>query len=361
MKILYLIYDHTLNPWLGGGGAVRAHELNRRLVSMGHSVTVLSGRYPGAVDGSVDGVEYIFRGLSSLGYVMSTFSYAAAASAYVKDNSKNFDLVIEDFAPWNPAFCCWLSSVPVALHVNHREGTGILKRYGPLGLPFYLTDMHYHKMFKNVFVASEGTQKRLARPDAAVVPNGLGKDTIKAGAEAAGEPEQGYVLYMGRLEIANKGLDTLIKAAPMIDAKVIIAGRGRDEARLRNMARGLNVEFAGFVPEEQKASLMAGASVLVLPSRFEGWGIVVLEAAASGRPVVASDIDELSYVADSGIGLTFKTAKADDLAHKVKQLLSDNSARAGMGSRALAFAASHDWDDMAALYAKYIKSLVGVD
>jgi glycogen(starch) synthase len=103
LKILHLIYDHMNNPWVGGGGAVRAYELSKRLAQRGHSITVISGRYPGAKDYDEGGLCYKFVG-SDGNYVLSTFSYALQAARYVRRHGGDFDVVVEEYAPWNPVF-----------------------------------------------------------------------------------------------------------------------------------------------------------------------------------------------------------------------------------------------------------------
>ncbi|MGD0283392.1 MAG: glycosyltransferase family 1 protein, partial [Dissulfurispiraceae bacterium] len=69
MNILHLIYDHSGNPWVGGGGAVRAYELYKRL-SIRHNVTIVCGRYPGAQDYSEGNLKIRFVGSSKNNYVL---------------------------------------------------------------------------------------------------------------------------------------------------------------------------------------------------------------------------------------------------------------------------------------------------
>jgi glycosyltransferase involved in cell wall biosynthesis len=87
-------------------------------------------------------------------------------------------------------------------------------------------------------------------------------------------------------------------------ARLVIAGKGPEEEKLRTFARdkGLsNVEFRGFVPAEAKTDLWAGARFLVAPSIWEEpFGLVVLEAWAHGRPVLASDRGSFPEMIDAG-------------------------------------------------------------
>jgi glycosyltransferase involved in cell wall biosynthesis len=355
MRILHLVYDHPQNPWVGGGGAVRVYEISRRLAGKGHEVTILSGNFPGAENHEEGRLRYIFIG-SRKNYLLSTVTFALKAAGYVKKHSGGFDLVVEDFAPWNPVFSRLLTKRPTVLHINHKEGWGILRRWPVIGLPFFLVEKYYPRLYGNMTALSEGTKRKVGRKGIVVVPAGINSEII-----TEEETEEGdFILYVGRLSIKNKGLDTLLKAMERLKgARLLITGRGRDEVRLKEMARGLNVEFAGFVDEEKKMELLRRAKLFVLPSRFEGWGIVVLEAGAAGTASVVSDLEELSFAIDGGYALPFKKGDADDLTSKISQLLENTKLRLEMGKKALQSVRGFTWDRIADDYEKYIEAVIG--
>lgn len=357
MKILHLIYDHMQNPWVGGGGAVRAHEICRRLASAGHDVTVLSGRYPGAKGYRDGNLSCEFVG-SSAGYVLSTFSYAFRAAEFVRKEGSRFDVIVEDFAPWNPVFSILFTSRPVVLHVNHREGRGILKRLWIFGLPFYMVERWYPRLFKRITALSEETKRKIDIPRAFILPAGIDSGIIfENAAERIDEKDNAFILYVGRLHIRNKGLDVLLSSMQGIDRRLVLAGKGKDEKRLKSMAERQGpdgIEFLGFVTEEEKTSLLKEDCILVLPSRFEGWGIVVLEAAACGKPVVVSDIPELRYAVDAGFGISFRIGDAKDLAEKLQILLNNRSMRRDMGEKGIDYAKRFTWDRIAKEYERYL-------
>lgn len=105
------------------------------------------------------------------------------------------------------------------------------------------------------------------------------------------------VVYAGRL-VREKRVDMLIEAFALLlkerpAARLFIAGEGPDNARLRQQVMNLhlnNVHFLGLLSKSEVQRLLAGADLLVLPSRFEGFPMVALEALACGVPVVASDV-----------------------------------------------------------------------
>lgn len=128
----------------------------------------------------------------------------------------------------------------------------------------------------------------------AVIPNGV---DLPSASEKVPPGTERTVLYLGRLH-QIKGLDTLIRSWRNVSAKhagarLLIVGPGSNEytAELRALARGQgspSIEFRGPAYGEEKGRLYRGATVFVLPSRSENFGMAVAEALAHGLPVVAS-------------------------------------------------------------------------
>jgi glycosyltransferase involved in cell wall biosynthesis len=357
MKILHLIYDHIHNPWVAGGGAVRVHEIYRRLAADRHEITLVCGRYPGASDYKEGNLSYRFVGTGKNNYVLSTFCYAVRSYGFLKDHHHEFDVIVEDFAPYNPVFS-FIRKKDALIQVHHREGLNLIKRYFFFGVLFVLVEKYYPKFFRNVICVSEASRDKFGIIEASVIPNGI--DEVSE----AISPERDYISFVGRLHMHNKGLDTLIAALKKSDVKLGIAGRGSDEGKLASRVRDnkleKQVEFKGFLTDENKKKFISSSMFMVLPSRYEGQGIVVLEAAACGKPVIVSDIPELQYVADAGFGLSFRTGDAGDLAEKINFLIKDPHIRQEMGKKAREYARNFTWDRIAKEYEKYILSKTGI-
>lgn len=116
------------------------------------------------------------------------------------------------------------------------------------------------------------------------------------------EPED-YFFYAGRLS-EEKGVETLIRAASIIgDVKIKIAGRGPEMERLHRLACDVpGVEFLGFRTKEEVGELYRGAIGVLLPSRVhENFPLMVLEAMASGKPVIASDVGGVSEIVEDRV------------------------------------------------------------
>ena len=133
----------------------------------------------------------------------------------------------------------------------------------------------------------------------------------------------------------EKGIDVLLDAFSRITsagARLRIVGDGPDRTALEK--RGvLNVEWAGQQPWEQAVALMKGMDIVVVPSRFEGFGLTAAEAMATGKPVIASDVDGLrEVVGDAGVLVPAGDAAA--LAAALGRLLANAQERALLGRKA---------------------------
>lgn len=352
MRIFHYIYDHTGNPWVAGGGAVRAYELNRRLART-HDVTIISGRYPGAKDyRTPEGLSYHFAGAGANSYPLSTFCYAAGAWRHLRENQKRDrpDIVVEDFAPYNPIFSYRVRPDAV-IQVHQREGILHLKKkkFLLLGAVFYLIEKYYPKRFRNRVVISELARKTFCLDDATVIPNGF--DPALTGAEPS---DGGFILFLGRFNIREKGLNTLAKAMEKAKTKktlrLVLAGGGKEDAGVRRLFAFRDAEFPGYVSGASKTKLLSSCSFLVLPSRIEGQPLALLEAAACGKPAVTSDIPALEFAARAGFALRFKKGDPASLAEKIETLMADKALRQDMGRKAREFAADYNWDAIAARY-----------
>ena len=141
------------------------------------------------------------------------------------------------------------------------------------------------------------------------------------------EPETPpHVLYAGRLS-PEKGVLELLEAAP--DLPLVVAGDGPLRDRVP--------QAVGMVPHDELRMLYAAASVVAVPSRREGFGVVCAEAMAHGRPVVASAVGGLlDLVADGETGILVPPRDAHALREALLRLLDDGELRRRMGEAARA-------------------------
>jgi len=167
-----------------------------------------------------------------------------------------------------------------------------------------------------------------------------------------------YVLYLGGFDVRKNvatALSTYRWAGPAIgeECPLVIAGRlpERDTSFApdpRRLAREQEVDerfvrFVGFVDEADKPALYRGAVALIFPSRYEGFGLPVLEALACGTPVVGSDVSSIPEVVGSA-GVLLPPDDAEGMAGALIQLATDDTCRAELSRRALAQAARFSWE-----------------
>lgn len=350
LSVLHLGFEDPAAPG-AGGGSLRTHEINRRLVAAGHRVTVLTTRFPGCIDRVSDGVRYVHIGFGA-GRTRLTrlFGYLLGLPCAVRGSAA--DLVVEDFfAPISTiAAPLWTGrpTIGVVQWLNAREKARQYK------LPVHLVERFGVRHHRRLIAVSEGIADRLRvmNPRAAVEVIGNGVDPAAFGTT----PQLGDdVVFIGRLETAQKGLDLLLTAwaaaSLQIACQLVIAGTGPDERRLRDQAAELGitdrVRFIGWVSGAAKYQLLAAARLAVMPSRFETFGVVAIEALATGTPVVAFDIPCLREVIPTGCGLRIAPFDVTAYAQAITELYHNPAAVTAAAPHARAFAAGYDWDIVA--------------
>lgn len=187
-----------------------------------------------------------------------------------------------------------------------------------------------------------------------VIHNGVDRSAF---ATAAPHPHpRPYLLGMGSL-VRHKGFDLLVRAfAGLADTGVdlVIAGEGPEREPLRRLAAeaGLadRVHFLGNVMGDRKVSLYRSAAAFVCPSRREPFANVILEAFASGLPVVATDVGGNRELLADGAGILCRPEDPASLAAGVARVLHEPALAEALRRRAAEAASSHDWRRVAGHY-----------
>jgi len=198
-----------------------------------------------------------------------------------------------------------------------------------------------------------------------MIPNGIDLDawqTSEAESAAARArlgvtPSAPMIVYTGRLA-HEKGVGTLVGAMPAVldglsDTRLIIAGRGPLESTVREQVSALgldaSVTLAGFLPEHELRALVATANCAVVPSLYEPFGLVALEAGALGTPVVASAVGGLAeIITDDVTGLLVAPGDPAPLAAAVLRVLRDPELATRLAHAARSSVAAHySWPQLA--------------
>lgn len=194
------------------------------------------------------------------------------------------------------------------------------------------------------------------------IPNGVSpmfRPAAAAGFNALAERwalRRPYVLYVGTLDHPGKNAATLLKAFAHVrdrlphGTQLVLAGKpGKGFDNLRAIAKRLdlhedasNVHWLGFVPDELLPALYAAASAFVFPSLYEGFGLPVVEAFASGVPVITSNVGALREVGAEA-AVVVEPFDSDAIGDGLVRLLTDSAFAAERRERGLRRAACYDW------------------
>ena len=353
MRIVHFLYDHVRNPWLGGGGAVRAQELNKRLVAKGHDVHVICGGFPGAQDEVIDGVQHWFCGQASK-YALSRLQYGIRCRSVFLHlaRSSPFELVVDDTSAFSFSAPYRVWSGPRVAIVHHVVGQHARAKFGPFGWLIQQWERWNISRYRRILAVSDDTRDAVlglvgAGHLVSVIHNGIAPEAFAPPAHAR---EKDLLLFLGRLEVYNKGLDELLQAFAGAaranpELRLALVGGGKDEALLKAMVAehsfASRIQFLGRVSESEKWAWLSRASALCMPSRYEGWGIVAVESAARGCPVIARDIPGLREAVRAGLtGCLF--AGPGELEHALTNLGELTVLADSDGIRDFAKAFSHD-------------------
>jgi phosphatidyl-myo-inositol alpha-mannosyltransferase len=188
--------------------------------------------------------------------------------------------------------------------------------------------------------------------DAVEIPNGVDVPAFARAPMLPGYPRVGRtVLFLGRFDEPRKGMAVLLGALPRLvehhpDLEILVVGRG-DEDKLRRDAGPLarHLTFLGQVDDDVKASAMRSADVYCAPNLGgESFGIVLVEAMASGTAVVASELDAFRRVLRDGTaGLLVPIDDSTALATALDSVLSSNDIRQGLVDAASKVVVEYDW------------------
>lgn len=358
MKIAY-VYD-AVYPWVKGGAEKRTYEISKRLVERGHEVHWFGLKWwDGEKDIVKDGIY--LHGIGEWGdlYVGGRRSIPEGIYFGLKTLTGlrgNFDVIDCQEFPYFPCFSAKVHSLVKRSNfiITWHEVWGdywyeYLGKKGFFGLA--VEKLTSQLTATNVAV-SDKTKRNLeligVRNEIKVIPNGIDFERIE---RIKSSKKESDIIFAGRL-IKEKNIDVLIKAVKLVsegmpDVKCIIIGEGPEKRNLEKLASDLgmenNIEFTGFLESYNHViSYMKSSKVFVLPSTREGFGIVALEANASGLPVVTVN-HKRNAACDfikNGNGLICELSEKD-IAKKIFVAL---DWKKDMESKCVENARQYDWD-----------------
>ena len=242
-------------------------------------------------------------------------------------------------------------------YVVYGRGSDVYLRQG-------LENLISKPILKNadaVIVLTEDMKRGIQKiwnKDVFVIPNGidlerfenLSKEDLRSKLEIK---EEKIIVFVGTLR-SVKGVKYLIEAMKIIidknkNTRLFIVGDGKERKYLENLVKELVLEkyvtFIGKVPNEEVPEYMAASDVFVLPSLSESFGIVNLEAMASGLPIVATNVRGLPEIIKNGEnGFLVEPKNPEQIADKVSLLLEDDELRERMSRKNREKAKRYSWE-----------------
>jgi glycosyltransferase involved in cell wall biosynthesis len=352
LRVLILNWRDLRHP-RAGGAEVLTQEHARRLVERDHRVTLFVGAVEGQpTEETIDGVDVI-----RCGGPVTTRLEAVRWYRRTQRERVPFDVVVEEINTL-PYFAPRFAASPVVLwmHQLARE-VWWYEAPRPLAAVGFLLERSYLRLYRKqpALVLSPSTRQDL-------LELGFKADRVQVVPPAidARDPavlskkEDGLLVYVGRIT-PSKRVDHLVDALARVrqaglEARLEVVGRGERSARvaLEQVARGRGVErhvrFSGFVDDQAKRELLARASLIVMASAREGWGLAITEANSVGTPAVVYDRPGLrdSTIHEQTGLLTSPTPAA--LAGGIIRALTDADLYAKLQAGALAWSREFTWE-----------------
>ncbi len=353
-----------------GGAETYAYELANGLGERGHDVDVYT-QWVDSPDEEADVHEnvsvYRICGARRKLVTFETlwFSYTARRAI----DFEQYDVVHGTLMPASTIAVTPFNDIdaPVVL-TSHGTSIGETKAVALETPADYLLKFFFHPM--NVamdYVASRDADRVIAISDHAyeqlttwyrlredkleMIPHGVDTEWFYPRGEQhpVVDEEKTTLLYVGRLG-ARKGLDLALRALAEVndeDVELLIAGTGRHEETLRELARELEiadqVQFLGYVPNENLPVLYSSSDIFLLPSEYEGFGLVLLEAMACGTPVIGVDAGGIPTVVPENDAGQLVSRRVSDVVSAIDHIRSNKNTGADIEEAARTYAQEYTW------------------
>ncbi|MEE9268489.1 MAG: glycosyltransferase family 4 protein [Thermoplasmata archaeon] len=336
------------HPHLGG---VESHvmSISQELDRRGHALTVVTSSDDGAREEWIGGLR-VLRSRSLLTLFQTPVTLTMARDICAVEADLYHAHTPSPLPAYFAARAAATTGVP--LLITYHCDAEIGGPWGPTVLGLYHRILEAYTMERAAGIITTtrtyaATSRAVWDQDTVTIPNPVDiarfhPDVPPGDIRARhGIPEdESLVLFVGRL-VPHKGTEYLLRAMSGLPAHLLMVGTGPREGLLRKMAtlpalEG-RVHFAGRVSSRELPQYYAACDLSILPStsRLEAFGIAALEAMASGKPVIVSDVPGVREVIEEGReGLRVDPIDARDIAVNVRTLLEDEGLRKQMGRRA---------------------------
>lgn len=344
MDILTVNYEY---PPIGGGGGVASKQIAEGLADLGHNIDVVTSNGPGLrARERVEGVNiyrvHANRTNRSTANVSSLFSFpiTGLTTVFRLCRAKEYDCIHSHFAvPTGPVgvIASKIFDIPHVLSIHGGDIYDPTKRFSPHNIRMIRWVVSVVLNNSDVVVAQSSDTKMRAdnyydtgKKQTKIIP--LPYEPIQFKPTRPSElglvPETTYLISVGRL-VERKGYKFLLRALTYLDEiELLLIGDGPQEDSIQSFAESLEVDdrvhLLGYVSEEKKFQYLNVASLYVLSSLHEGFGIVVQEALQTGLPIVATDEGGQTDIIEDGVhGRLVPPRDSNALAEAIKSVLEE--------------------------------------
>lgn len=359
MKIVILDFDDIRNPLLNAGQARATYEIGKRLVKFGHSVEVLTSKYPNSEERIEKGITYKTIGLGSGNIHLNNLAYILSVPFIAR--KLEADLILECFtAPVSTLMTPIFTKIPVIAIPTMFNARAFTKKYH---LPFHLIEKYGCRFYKYFLPYTGKIERKMQKLNpqiiSQIIPNGVGKEyfSIK-------HKKSEFILFLGRLDCDQKGIDLLLEAYSHVKNKIkyplVIAGHGPDKAKIQKMIHELKLEgrvkLVGPTYGKKKINLISHTLFTAYPSRHDEMALWALESLASGLPIVCFDLPESGWL-NEDLALKAKPFEIDDYAQLLIRA-SDSIRLKSMRKISRQFARRFSWDIAARGYDRFFQRVI---
>ena len=347
-------YDDVNNPCCGGGGALRELTVHR-LISARHAIRFYTGNFSGAKDSVEPGFACRHIGLKT-NYLISRITFSLCAT--IKSLFSDADIIAIPYSIYSPVLTFLLKPQKTVVLFFHITGNEVFKKYGVFGIIPWLAEKIALASGKNFITLTDSMANYLLSKRKGIRAR-AGYVSFDSSLFSKSTSYAEFILCFGRIDVHMKGLDILIPAFEKIAGrfpkyKLVIAGRGQENnvnwvsKRIKESPYQDRIQCLVNIPDNKRKELFQSAAFVCMPSRFEGWNIAAVEAAANSRATLGTRIQGLrDAIKENETGLLVPSEDVDALAEKMAMLLSDPALREKLGRNGYAWAQNFTWEKVA--------------
>ncbi|AIY89548.1 glycosyltransferase family 4 protein [Geoglobus acetivorans] len=356
MDMLWFNWRDIGNPE-AGGAEVYTHEIAKRLVGKGYSVTLFTSKFEGCrKEEVIDGVRVVRGG--------GKYAVYRKAKEFYKKNGSKFDVIIDEIntRPFlTPRFVDGHKIIAL-IHQLAREFWFYETPFPVNLIGYYILEKRWLKSYSDIPTitvsnSTKGDLESLGFKRVFIVHNGLNVEPVDRVPEKSERPT---VIYVGRMKRAKKPQDVIdafrVVRTEVRDAELLMVGDGYLRRKLESVTG--DVKFFGYVDRKTRDDLVKKAWVIAVPGVREGWGQVVTDANALGTPAVGYNIPGLRDSIKHGYNGLLVDSSPEAMAGGIIEVLVDDELREKLSRNAIEWAKQFSWDRSAEEFERVIEEVI---